>query len=135
MSGAISLSITSLRLARAFGTGGAQLLIPIPNTVIRGFLNSGPSAPRRLIINMVCYSGPTAPHFVRQFNFLNVNWIYKYIFTISISLYTMFGVLPPSTSFSKPFSLFPEVHLDNPTYNCAYQFFPSVLSVLCHLYP
>ena len=29
----------------------------------------------------------------------------------------MFGVLPSSASFSKTFSLEPDVHLDNPTYN------------------
>ena len=29
----------------------------------------------------------------------------------------MLGVLPSSASFSKTFNLFPDVHLDNPTYN------------------
>jgi len=37
---------------------------------------------------------------------------------VSISLYTTFTVLPPSTSFSNTFTLCPDVHLDNPTYNC-----------------
>ena len=36
---------------------------------------------------------------------------------VSISLYTMLGVFPPSESFSNTFSLFPEVHRENPTYN------------------
>jgi len=37
---------------------------------------------------------------------------------VSISLYTTFTVLPPSTSLSNTFTLCPDVHLDNPTYNC-----------------
>jgi hypothetical protein len=48
-------------------------------------------------------------------------WEYVYFYNsnpVSISLYTMLGVFPPSTSFSNTFSLVPDVHLDNPTYNC-----------------
>ena len=62
-------------------------------------------------------------------NFLNPNFniqsnlqiINKYKFlqlqSSKYSLYTILGVFPSSTSFSNTFSLFPDVHLDNPTYN------------------
>lgn len=50
-----------------------------------------------------------------QISLININ--FYSCNPVSISLYTMLGVFPSSTSFSNTFSLFPDVHLDNPTYN------------------
>ena len=54
-----------------------------------------------------------------NFKFLISSRIYFYNCNpVSISLYTMLGVLPSSASFNNTFSLEPDVHLESPTYNC-----------------
>ena len=37
---------------------------------------------------------------------------------VRISLYSIFIVFPPSSFFNNTFNLFPDVHIEKPTYNC-----------------
>ena len=59
--------------------------------------------------------------FIQFFSRLSKQWVEFNVYNcnpVNISLYAIFPTFPPSSCFNNTFNLFPDVHLNIPTFNC-----------------